>query len=221
MARAGAMPFVEEGARVFIQARRQEALDDAVKLSGRNVTAVQGDDAELDDLDRLYDTVKREKGSIDVLWASAGMGEPAILGKITEERSNRAFWLKQAAFIILSDQGGAASATHGCSTARGHADSGHDLDTLAHATVDADLLLRLIGSCWRPAGGRSTGTWRRYSATAPRSLTRPTSQRLHLSPEDLCLRWLTLGQLNHPAAPARRYLRGACHDGTAQQRSGC
>ena len=53
MALAGAKLFVEEGAHVFIQARRQEALDDAVKLIGRNVTAVQGDAAELDDLDRL------------------------------------------------------------------------------------------------------------------------------------------------------------------------
>ena len=88
MALAGAQLFVEEGAHVFIQARRQDALDDAVKLIGRNVTAVQGDAADLADLDRLYDTVKREKGSIDVLWASAGMGEPAVLGEITEEQSN-------------------------------------------------------------------------------------------------------------------------------------
>ncbi|PUB26866.1 enoyl-ACP reductase-like protein [Promicromonospora sp. AC04] len=49
MALAGAKLFVEEGAHVFIQARRQEALDDAVKLIGRNVTAVQGDAAELRD----------------------------------------------------------------------------------------------------------------------------------------------------------------------------
>jgi NAD(P)-dependent dehydrogenase (short-subunit alcohol dehydrogenase family) len=97
MALAGAKLFVEEGAHVFIQARRQEALDDAVKLIGRNVTAVQGDAAELDDLDRLYDTVKREKGSIDVLWASAGMGEPAVLGEITEEQLHRAFWLNARA----------------------------------------------------------------------------------------------------------------------------
>ncbi|WP_410582991.1 SDR family NAD(P)-dependent oxidoreductase [Amycolatopsis sp. lyj-108] len=93
MALAGAKLFVDEGAHVFIQARRQEALDDAVKLIGRNVTAVQGDAADLDDLDRLYDTVKREKGSIDVLWASAGMGEPAVLGEITEEQFHGAFWL--------------------------------------------------------------------------------------------------------------------------------
>lgn|GEM_PF-186431 len=113
MALAGAKLFVEEGAHVFIQARRQEALDDAVKLIGRNVTAVQGYAAELDDLDRLYDTVKLEKGSIDVLWASAGMGEPAVLGEITEEQFHRAFWLNargtlftvQKALPLINDNG--------------------------------------------------------------------------------------------------------------------
>jgi NAD(P)-dependent dehydrogenase (short-subunit alcohol dehydrogenase family) len=93
LALAGAKLFVEEGAYVFIQARRQEALDEAVKLIGRNVTAVQGDAADLADLDRLYDTVKREKGSIDVLWASAGFGEPGVLGEITEEQFERSFSL--------------------------------------------------------------------------------------------------------------------------------
>jgi NAD(P)-dependent dehydrogenase (short-subunit alcohol dehydrogenase family) len=88
LALAGAKLFVEEGAYVFIQGRRQEALDDAVKVIGRNVTAVQGDASDLDDLDRLYDTVKREKGSIDVLWASAGFGEPGVLGRSRRNSSN-------------------------------------------------------------------------------------------------------------------------------------
>src|ERR1700677_963164 len=72
MALAGAKRFVEEGAYVFITGRRQEELDKAVKLIGRNVTGVRGDAANLDDLDRLFDTVKREKGKIDILFASAG-----------------------------------------------------------------------------------------------------------------------------------------------------
>ena len=71
MALAGAKLFADEGARVFITGRRQGALDEAVKLIGPNVTAVQGDAADLDDLDRLYDTVRRETGSIDVLWAAS------------------------------------------------------------------------------------------------------------------------------------------------------
>jgi NAD(P)-dependent dehydrogenase (short-subunit alcohol dehydrogenase family) len=93
MGLAGAKLFVEEGASVFITARRQEALDDAVKLIGRNVTGVQADSANLDDLDRLFDTVRREKGTVDVLWASAGMGEQGRLGEITEEQFDAAFGL--------------------------------------------------------------------------------------------------------------------------------
>jgi hypothetical protein len=65
MALATAKLFVEEGAYVFITGRRQKALDEAVKLIGRNVTGVRGDAANLDDLDRLFETVKREKGKID------------------------------------------------------------------------------------------------------------------------------------------------------------
>jgi NAD(P)-dependent dehydrogenase (short-subunit alcohol dehydrogenase family) len=93
MALAGAKLFVEHGAYVFISGRRKDALDEAVEVIGRNVTGVQGDSANLDDLDRLYDTVKREKGSIDVLWASAGTGAQGQLGEITEEDFDAAFML--------------------------------------------------------------------------------------------------------------------------------
>ena len=63
LALASAKRFVEEGAYVFITGRRQEALDKAVKLIGRNVTGVRGDAANLDDLDRLFDTVSiRSRG---------------------------------------------------------------------------------------------------------------------------------------------------------------
>lgn len=86
MALTTAKLFVEEGAHVFITGRRQDALDEAVASIGRNVTGVQADSAKLDDLDRLFKTVKREKGSIDVLFASAGAGgEAQKIGDITEE----------------------------------------------------------------------------------------------------------------------------------------
>src|ERR1700754_4120154 len=93
MALATAKLFVEEGAYVFITGRRKDKLDEAVKLIGRNVTGVQGDAANLDDLDRLYETVKREKGKIDILFASAGQGEFAQLGDITEEHFDKEFGL--------------------------------------------------------------------------------------------------------------------------------
>ena len=49
MALASAKLFVEEGAYVFITGRKQEQLDEAVKLIGRNVTGVRSDAANLDD----------------------------------------------------------------------------------------------------------------------------------------------------------------------------
>ncbi len=93
LALASAKLFVEEGAYVFITGRKQETLDAAIESIGRNVTGVQGDASNLDDLDRLFDTVKREKGSIDVLYASAGTGAASDLGEITEEHFDRTFGL--------------------------------------------------------------------------------------------------------------------------------
>ena len=93
MALATAKLFVEEGAFVFITGRRKEKLDEAVKLIGRNVIGVQGDAANLADLDRLYETVKRERGSVDILFASAGQGEIATLEQVTEEHFDKTIGL--------------------------------------------------------------------------------------------------------------------------------
>ena len=59
---ATAKLFVKEGAYVFITGRRQKELDEAVKAIGTNVSGVQGDVAQLADLDRLYETVSKVKG---------------------------------------------------------------------------------------------------------------------------------------------------------------
>src|ERR1700688_5311415 len=67
MALASAKLFVEEGAYVFITGRKQEQIDEAIKVIGRNVTGVQGDAGNLEDLDRVFDIVKRDKGKIEVL----------------------------------------------------------------------------------------------------------------------------------------------------------
>jgi NAD(P)-dependent dehydrogenase (short-subunit alcohol dehydrogenase family) len=88
---ATAKEFVAEGAYVFITGRRQAQLDAAVKEIGSNITAVQGDVANLADLDRLYSTVKAKKGRIDILFANAGVAELAPLGQITEEHFDRIF----------------------------------------------------------------------------------------------------------------------------------
>ena len=83
--------LVADGAYVFITGRRQAELDAAVAEIGRNVTGVQGDVSKLGDLDRLFATVKERKGKIDILFANAGIAEPAPLGSITEELYDRTF----------------------------------------------------------------------------------------------------------------------------------
>jgi NAD(P)-dependent dehydrogenase (short-subunit alcohol dehydrogenase family) len=92
MALATAKLFVDEGAHVFITGRRQAQLDAAVKEIGRSVTGVQGDAGNLADLDRLYETVKATKGTIDILFASAGVGEFNVpIGSVTEAGFDNTF----------------------------------------------------------------------------------------------------------------------------------
>ncbi|MBP3965058.1 SDR family NAD(P)-dependent oxidoreductase [Paenibacillus lignilyticus] len=86
-----AQRFVAEGAHVFITGRRQSELDAAVKLIGERITGVQGDVSNLDDLDKLFETVKQEKGHLDILFANAGLGSILPLGQITEEQYRTTF----------------------------------------------------------------------------------------------------------------------------------
>jgi NAD(P)-dependent dehydrogenase (short-subunit alcohol dehydrogenase family) len=88
---ATAKLFVAEGAYVFVTGRRREDLDAAVRAVGDNVTGVQGDVANLPDLDRVYGVVKAAKGRIDVLYANAGASESAPLGAVTEQHFDRIF----------------------------------------------------------------------------------------------------------------------------------
>jgi NAD(P)-dependent dehydrogenase (short-subunit alcohol dehydrogenase family) len=105
--------FVKEGAFVFITGRRQKELDQAVKAIGSNVAGVQGDVANLADLDRLYKTVEAKGRRIDIVFANAGFGEFASLGSITEEHFDRLFnvnvkgalFTVQKALPLLNDGG--------------------------------------------------------------------------------------------------------------------
>jgi NAD(P)-dependent dehydrogenase (short-subunit alcohol dehydrogenase family) len=83
--------FVEEGAFVYIFGRRQEALDAALAQLGPNARAVAGSVTDLADLDRLYETVKAERGGVDIVFANAGTGAFAPLGQITPEHYDQIF----------------------------------------------------------------------------------------------------------------------------------
>ena len=88
---ATAKQFVNEGAYVFITGRREPALAAAVKEIGRNITGVRADVLKLEDLDRLFAQIQREKGRLDIVVANAGIWNYAPLGTITEEHYDSIF----------------------------------------------------------------------------------------------------------------------------------
>ena len=110
---ATAKLFVKEGAYVFITGRRQKELDEAVSAIDTNVSGVQGDVAQLADLDRLYETVAKVKGRIDIVFANAGVGEFVPFGAVTEEHFDKLFNINvrgtlftvQKALPLLNDGG--------------------------------------------------------------------------------------------------------------------
>jgi NAD(P)-dependent dehydrogenase (short-subunit alcohol dehydrogenase family) len=88
---ATAQRLAVEGARVIVTGRRQQALEAAVEQIGHNATGIRGDISNAADLDRMYSTVKKQVGRLDILFANAGGGEFRPLGDITEEHFDKTF----------------------------------------------------------------------------------------------------------------------------------
>ena len=111
---ASAQIFAEEGALVYITARRQALLDQAVSQIGHGSVGVQGDVTNLTDLARLYERIERDHGRIDVVFANAGIHKPAPLEAFDEADFNATFDVnvKGVVFTVqkalpLMTQGGA------------------------------------------------------------------------------------------------------------------
>ena len=111
--RGAAKRFIDEGAFVYLFGRRQEQLDAAVAELGANARAVSGSITDLADLDRLFATVKAERGGLDILFANAGTGAFAALGEITPDHYDQIFdvnvkgtvFTVQKALPLMSDGG--------------------------------------------------------------------------------------------------------------------
>jgi NAD(P)-dependent dehydrogenase (short-subunit alcohol dehydrogenase family) len=194
LALESAKRFVEEGAYVFIAGRRQEALDEAVKLIGRNVTGVRGDVSNLDDLDRVFDTVKREKGKIDVLFASAGKGEAAKLGEITEQHFDAGFGLivrgtlftVQKALPLLND-GASIIMTGSVASVKGFPGFG------VYAASKASL--RSFARTWV---NELKGRHIRVNVLSPGQVDTPDSQRLDKATREMFESLIPRGKMGRP-----------------------
>jgi NAD(P)-dependent dehydrogenase (short-subunit alcohol dehydrogenase family) len=82
---ATAQLLVGEGARVLITGRNQAALDAARDQLGDNASALRSDASSLPDIDALADRVKTEFGTVDALFANAGVNGFAPFEATSEE----------------------------------------------------------------------------------------------------------------------------------------
>jgi NAD(P)-dependent dehydrogenase (short-subunit alcohol dehydrogenase family) len=108
---ATAQRFATEGAHVFVTGRRQDVLDAAIASIGDSATGIRGDASDLDDLDRVMDTISAHGGRLDILVANAGGGAFALLEEATYEDFSATFnsnvagtlFTVQKAFPLLTD----------------------------------------------------------------------------------------------------------------------
>jgi NAD(P)-dependent dehydrogenase (short-subunit alcohol dehydrogenase family) len=85
--------FITEGAHVFITGRRKDALEQAVKQipNGNMISAIQADSSRMEDIDKVYKQIEREKGRLDILVANAAFSEFLPMGSITEQHFDQSF----------------------------------------------------------------------------------------------------------------------------------
>ncbi|RRA50324.1 SDR family oxidoreductase [Acidipila sp. EB88] len=88
---ATAKEFLKEGAFVYVTARRQAELDQAIATLGANSRSIRTDVSKLSELDALFKQIEVEKGRIDILFVNAGVASFSPLGSITEEHFDQHF----------------------------------------------------------------------------------------------------------------------------------
>jgi NAD(P)-dependent dehydrogenase (short-subunit alcohol dehydrogenase family) len=176
---AAAKRFQEEGARVAIAGRSKKTLDEAVKIIGNGVLAVQTDVAKLTDVDKLYAEVSRKLGKIDVLFVNAGVAKFAPLAETSESTFDEnfdinikgAYFTIQKALPLLND---GASIILNTSVA----DSTGFAGASAYSATKAALR-----SLARTAAAELVGRGIRVNAVAPGPIVTPIFGRTGLSKE--------------------------------------
>ncbi|USJ28415.1 SDR family oxidoreductase [Ensifer adhaerens] len=121
---AAARLFIQEGAFVYVTGRRQDELDRTVASLGNSAIGIKSDASNLADLDNLFETVAKNNGHIDILFANAGNFSHFPLDSVTEQHYDDTFntnvkgvvFTVQKAVALLRD--GASVILTGSVTAR-------------------------------------------------------------------------------------------------------
>ncbi len=176
---ATARSFASEGAKVAILGRDPTTLEAAVSELGDAAIGVVGDVQNLQDIDRFYETVKQDFGSIDFLFVNAGVAKMRPIEAVDEEHFDElfavnvkgAFFTVQKALPLMNDGGAIVLNTSianqtGNPTMSVYSASKAALRSLAR-TLAAELVERGI----------------RVNAVSPGPIETPIYGRLDLPPE--------------------------------------
>jgi len=88
---ATAKLFVAEGAQVYVTGRHKDKVDAAVTKIGKGCIGVQGNVADMGDLDRLFKQIAEAHERLDIVFANAGTAQYAQMGQIDEGHFERIF----------------------------------------------------------------------------------------------------------------------------------
>src|ERR1700716_4162516 len=178
---ATAIRFQEEGAKEAILGRSKKTLDDAVKTIGSGVVAVQGDVANLADINKLFAEVSQKLGKIDVLFVNAGIAKFAPLAETSESTYDEQFDInvKGAYFTI---QKALPFLNDGASIILNTSVAGQKGNAGASAYSATKAALRSLA---RTAASELAGRGIRVNAVAPGPIVTPIFGRTGLSKEEV------------------------------------
>ena len=101
--RATALRFAEEGAFVYIVARREAELAEVVAEIGDRAAGIRADITSMDDLDKVYARIAADGRRLDVVVVNAGRVERVILPEADADHFDRIFDLNvRGAFFKMN-----------------------------------------------------------------------------------------------------------------------
>ena len=110
---ATARLFIAEGAQVAITGRDQNTLDEAVAELGPNARGYRADITLAEDRKRLFASLAKDFGKLDIVFANAGISgrtptgstEEAVFENVIHTNLNGAFFTVNSAAHLLNDDG--------------------------------------------------------------------------------------------------------------------
>jgi NAD(P)-dependent dehydrogenase (short-subunit alcohol dehydrogenase family) len=82
---ATAHELKQQGAQVIIIGRKPDAVASAAKKIGGDTLGLVADVSRIEDIERVFQTIREKVGHIDILFANAGIAKFAPLAESTEE----------------------------------------------------------------------------------------------------------------------------------------